>query len=68
MLEGADKFQLVTVHPLKADGAAYRLFKNAVKERRDLIDVWYEAASHSVDPGPDDEGDPRRGVEADAAQ
>ena len=61
MLEGADKFQLVTVHPLKADGAAYRLFKNAVKERRDLIDVWYEAASHSVDPGPDDEGDPRRG-------
>ncbi len=43
MLEGADKFQLVTVHPLKADGAAYRLFKNAVKERRDLIDVWYEA-------------------------
>ena len=42
-LEGADKFQIATVHPMKADGAAYKLFKEAVKARADMIDVWYEA-------------------------
>ena len=42
MLEGSDKYQFVTVHPMNSDGQAYKLFKDAV-EARDSIDVWYEA-------------------------
>lgn len=41
-LEGGDKFTYCTVHPMNSDGAAYKLFKNAVNAREN-IDVWYEA-------------------------
>lgn len=43
LCEGSDSFQFATVHAMNSDGAAYKLFKDAVIARSDLIDVWYEA-------------------------
>lgn len=44
-MPGAQSFRVITVHEGRGDGAAYKLFKQAVADRSDNIDVWYEAAA-----------------------
>lgn len=43
-MEGSESFRVITVHEGRGDGAAYKLFRQAVADRSDNIDVWYEAA------------------------
>lgn len=47
-MPGAKSFRVITVHEGRGDGAAYKLFRQAVANRSDRIDVWYEAAAQHL--------------------
>lgn len=47
-MPGAQSFRVITVHEGRGDGAAYKLFRQAVANRSDEIDVWYEAAAQHL--------------------
>lgn len=47
-MPGAQSFRVLTVHEGRGDGAAYKLFREAVAARADHIDVWYEAAGQHL--------------------
>lgn len=47
-MQGAQSFRVLTVHEGRGDGAAYKLFRQAVADRSDNIDVWYEAAGQHL--------------------
>lgn len=47
-MEGSSSFRVITVHEGRGDGAAYKLFRQAVADRSDNIDVWYEAAGQHL--------------------
>lgn len=47
-MAGAQSFRVLTVHEGRGDGAAYKLFRQAVADRSDKIAVWYEAAGQHL--------------------